>query len=233
MGLFHPLNLLMLGASVVAGLVSAWWLFPIGLLLWLLMVLSVANHPEVRFRWRVGNRAPLARRFQRYFDRISRAQLTVFNSTNAASPSMRRVVQPVRAEVDRLTEQAHSLCVRMTQLENYRLVSQSKLDMQTDQRQIDQALHRADDPLVEREYAESQRALQSRVSDLASVVKQLDRVEAQLMVLANEMDSIVAEVIRLLALPPAGAVEYADRLVERLRLQSTELKTFEREAVGL
>jgi chromosome segregation ATPase len=232
-GLLHPLNLAMLGASVAAALLSAWWLLPVGLVLWAIMVLTVANNPEVKFRWRTRNRAPLARRFQRYFDRIARAQLNVFNSLNATSDRMRRTLQPVQAEVDALTERAHSLSVRMTTLENYRLVSQSKLDARTDQRQIDSALHHANDPLVEREYAESQQALHNHVSELDAVARQLDRVEAQLLSLANEMDTVVTEVIRLQTLQVGDAARYVPRLVDRLRAQRQALETFEREAMAL
>ena len=35
--LIHPLNILMAGLAVFAGLVSAWWLFPIGAIFWLVM----------------------------------------------------------------------------------------------------------------------------------------------------------------------------------------------------
>jgi hypothetical protein len=230
-GLLYPLNLAMLGVSIAAALIAAWWLLPLGLLLWAIMVFAVANHPEVKFRWRTRNRAPLARRFQRYFDRIARAQLNVFNSLNAAPDRMQRALQPVQKEVDELTEYAHSLSVRMTTLENYRLVSQSKLDAGMDQRQIDSALKDVDDPLVEREYAESQQALHNHVSELDAVSRQLDRVEAQLLSLANEMDTIVTELIRLQTLDPRDAARHMPRLIERLRAERQELETFEQEAI--
>jgi hypothetical protein len=231
--LTHPLNILMLGASVAAGMLAAWWLFPVGLVLWVVLLLVIANEPEVQFRWRTGGRAPLARRFQRYFDRIARAQLSAFNSLNAASGPKRRVLAPVQREIDALTEQAHSLCVRMTTLENYRLVKQSSLDPQSDQRQIRAALGRADDPLVEREYAESQRALESRARELASITRQLDRVEAQLLSLANEMDTMLTELMRLQTLNPEDGAHYVPQLVDRLQAQSAELDRFAREAADL
>lgn len=231
--LVHPLNVFMLGASLVAGMLAAWWLLPVGLVLWAVTLIVIANEPEVQFRWRTGGRAPLARRFQRYFDRVARAQLSAFNSLNAASGPKRRVLQPVQREIDALTEKAHSLCVRMTTLENYRLVTQASLDPQTDQRQIHAALHRADDPMVEREYAESQRALASRAREIESITRQLDRVEAQLLSLANEMDTMLTELMRLQTLSPEDGAHHVPRLVGRLQAQSAELDRFEREAFGL
>jgi hypothetical protein len=231
--LTHPLNVITLVTSLTAGMLAAWWLLPVGLVLWATMMMLIANEPEVKFRWRTGGRAPLARRFQRYFDRIARAQLSAFNSLNAASGPKRRVLAPVQREIDALTEQAHSLCVRMTTLENHRLVTQASLDPQTDQRQIQAALGRADDPLVEREYAESQRALESRAQELESITRQLDRVEAQLLSLANEMDTMLTELMRLQTLNPEDGARYVPRLVERLQAQSVELSRFEREAIEL
>jgi hypothetical protein len=43
--LFHPLNLTTLAVAVAAGLCAAWWLFPLGLLVWLIMVVGVARDP--------------------------------------------------------------------------------------------------------------------------------------------------------------------------------------------
>jgi chromosome segregation ATPase len=196
-------------------------------------VLTVARSPEVQFRWQMGSREPLARRFQRYFDRISRLQLSVFNNLNAAPGDVRRTLQPVQAEVDALTEQAHTLCVRMTTLENYRLVSKSRLDTQTDQRRIDTALHHTDDPLVADDYADSQRALDSLRTQLETVTNQLDRVEAQLLSLVNEMDTIVTELVRLQTLEPADAAHYVPGLVQQLQAQAAELRVFQREAMAI
>ena len=39
--LLHPLNLVMLGLVTLAGLISAWWLFPLGLGLWMVMIHTI------------------------------------------------------------------------------------------------------------------------------------------------------------------------------------------------
>jgi hypothetical protein len=36
----HPLNILMLVLAILAGIFAAWWLAPLGLLLWLIMVFN-------------------------------------------------------------------------------------------------------------------------------------------------------------------------------------------------
>ena len=83
--LAHPLNLAVLGLSLLAGLLAAWWLFPLGLVVWGAMVATVSRDARVQFSHRLQSREPLARRFQGYFDRVQRAQLRIFNSLSAAS----------------------------------------------------------------------------------------------------------------------------------------------------
>jgi SMC interacting uncharacterized protein involved in chromosome segregation len=223
----------MLGLSMFAGLISAWWMFPVGLLFWLVMVIAVWRDPSLQISHQMQRRAPVAPRFQRYVDRLERSQVGVFNSLASAPPRTRRVLQPIQAEIDALTGQAYALCRRMTMLENYRLVSQSQVDLEADLRQIDGKIEETVDQLAKREYEESRRSLQDRLAKLETVSTQVDRVEAQLLSLANEMDSIVTEVIRLQAIGPGDASRHVPQLVTRLREQSTQLKNFEREAVDV
>jgi flagellar biosynthesis chaperone FliJ len=230
-GLFHPLNLAMLGLAALAGLVAAWWLFPLGLLLWLAMVLAVSRDPSLRLNYEMRSREPIAQRFQQTFDRIERARLSVFNSLASAPSRTRKALQPVQDELQALTEQAHSLCRRMTALENYRLVSDSTTNLQADLQQFGEAIDQAGDPLVKREYEDSRRALLERMAKLKLVASDLDRVEAQLLGLANEMDAVVAEMIRLQAAGPSGAERGVAPLVKRLQEQSAQLAKTEQEAV--
>ena len=230
-GLFHPLNLAMLGLAAFAALVAAWWLFPLGLLLWLVMVVAVSHDPSLRISHEMHSREPIAQRFQRYFDRIERAQVSVFNSLASAPGRTRRALQPVQDEMEALTNQAYRLCRRMTALENYRLVSESTSNLQADLNQIDKAIDRAGDPLVKQQYEDSRRTLLERIAKQKLVASDLDRVEAQLLGLANEMDGVLTEVIRLQAAGPADAERGVPALVTTLREQVSQLERSEQEAV--
>jgi chromosome segregation ATPase len=176
-------------------------------------------------------RGPLAQRFQRYFDRIERAQLGVFNTLSSAPARTRRVLQPVQAELDLLTDQAYALGQRMTTLENYRMVTQSESDLEQDLQQLEANIAEAEDELVKREYAESRRSLRDRLEKLKAVSTQLERVEAQLLSLSNDLDAAVTEIIRLQAMGPEAAKPLAKDLAERIRRQRMQLKEFESEAV--
>ncbi len=76
-----------MGLSVFAGLVSAWWLFPAGLLIWLIMVVTITRDPALRINHEMQSRTPLAQRFQVYFNRVERAQIGVFNSLSSTIPA--------------------------------------------------------------------------------------------------------------------------------------------------
>jgi hypothetical protein len=230
-GLIHPINLLMLGLSVFAGLVSAWWLFPVGLVFWLVMVINVANDPSLRMSHRMQRREPLAQRFQKRFGRLERFQVSIFNSLASAPPDVRRVLQPVQDETERVVDEAYALCRRMTGLENYRLVTQSQADLEAELNELNDIIDRTDDLVTRQEYEDSCQALQGRIKELGVVSTQLDRVEAQLVGLANEMEGIITEVVRLQAMGPDEAERHVDSLVQKLREETAELERFEREAV--
>ena len=228
--LFHPLNIAMAGLAVFAGLVAAWWLFPIGLLVWLVMIITVSRDRALRFNHQMQQRTPLAQRFQRYFDRIERAQVSIFNTLSAAPVRTQRTLQPIQEEVDTLTSEAYELCQRMTSLENYRMVSQSQPDLTSDLAHINELIERTDDPQVLQDYEESRQALSERLAKLEEVSVQLERVEAQLMSLANEMDGVVTEVVRLQAAGPERAAVQVPAIAERLQQETAQLRAFEQQA---
>ena len=73
--------------------------------------------------------------------------------------------------------------------------------------------------------------MQGRLAKLDAVSKYLDRIEAQLMSLTNEMDGIVTEVIRLQAVGPEDASRFVPALVKKIHRESEQLRKFEKEAM--
>jgi chromosome segregation ATPase len=133
--------------------------------------------------------------------------------------------------MDRLIDEAYALCRRMTTLENYRIVRQSQADIEAELQDLNSIIERTEDERTRQEYEESRRALQRRAAKLKTVSTQLDRVEAQLVSLSNEMEGLMTEVIRLQAAGAEGADQRVLALVEVLREQTAQLQQFELEAV--
>ncbi len=229
--LSHPVNLATLVVAIGAGLISAWWLFPGGLVVWAVMVWNIARDPTLRLVHTMDNRAPLAQRFQRHFDRIERQQVGLFNSLDSSPAGMRRNLEPLTNELEKIVDQVYALCRRMTTLENYRLVSNSNGDLESDLRMILKAIETAPTPLVRQEYEESRRTLEERLNQQKSMMALLDRVEAQLFNLNNEINGVVTAAHQLQTFSPKEAAGHVPGLVQKLKQESLELDGFEREAL--
>jgi chromosome segregation ATPase len=227
--LINPLNLAMLALAVAAGLCSAWWLLPLGLLLWGVMILTIARDPSLMISSTMDSRAPLAARFQAPFDRIERSQVSLFNSLASADPRIRNAFHQVQAETDSLVNQAYLLCQRMSALENYRLVTQAGSNLDDELKRLQGQVAGATDAVVKREYEQSLASLQDRVSKLHTTETQLDRVEAQLSSLASQMDAALTEVVRIQSLGPDVAASHAAALAQTLHKQTEELVAFQKE----
>src|SRR5258706_5956380 len=227
--LIHPLNLAMLALAVAAGLCAAWWLLPLGLLLWVVMVLAVARDPSLVISSTMESRAPLAARFPAPFHRIERSQVSLFNAVAAADPRIRNAFRQVQAETDNLVNQAYLLCQRMSALENYRLVTQSSGNLDGELKRLQDQVAAATDAVVKREYEQSLAALPDRVQKLHATSTQLDRVEAQLSSLASQMDAALTEVVRIQSLGADVAAGRAAALAQTLHKQAEDLVAFQKE----
>ncbi len=89
----------MLALVIAAGLCAAWWLLPVGLILWGMMVLSIARQPALRVGHAMESRIPLAPRFQLEWVKLSE------QANRAADPiAQREYAQSVSALEARLAK---------------------------------------------------------------------------------------------------------------------------------
>jgi len=227
----HPANLAMLALATAAGLCAAWWLLPVGLILWGMMVLSIARQPALRVGHAMESRTPLAPRFQSKFDRIERVQVNLYNTSMAADTTIQRALQPVLSQIDALIEQVYRLCQRVSALENYRVVSEAKEDLEVEWVKLSEQANRAADPIAQREYAQSVSALEARLAKHRQVAAYLDRVDAQLTGLAGNLEGLQAEILSFQALGAASLREQRSRLVEAVRQEDRQLEAFAREGM--
>lgn len=227
--LTHPLNTATLALAVAAGLCAAWWLFPIGIVVWLIMVINIVRDPSAKTQQAMEARAPLASNLQPLFDRVERVQLKILRAVEDADNDMKNVLQPIQVVTDALTDRAYKLCRRMTSLENYRLVSQTSSSASADINLINEKIERATDPIVKRELEETRKSMEARAKKMEDVSNQILRVEAQLLSLANAMDTSLTEIMRLQAADPAEAAAAVPDIVQTLKGQMEQLRKFEKE----
>lgn len=232
--LFHGLNPAMFALAVLAGLVAAWWLFPIGLILWMIMVWRIASDRSIRLDYDMQARSgTLSTRFQELYSKVVRSQMRISNSLMSASGRMKTALNPVQGELEILVNRVYALCRQMTGPENFVKVSKMNTDLDGERALIKLALESAGDAMVKREKEEALHAIDDRIKKLKKVDTLLDRVEAQLSSLSTTMDSILADIIRLQALGSAQAEKEAPEIIRQIRVQAQQVDDFAKEAATL
>jgi hypothetical protein len=206
-------------------------MFPLGLLVWGLMYILALREPGLRLSHEMDSRTGIAQRFQARFDRVERVQIAMFNNLASASRENRQSLEPVREEIDRITEQTYQLCKQITALENLRLVDKMKQARQeSDLMELDRKIAEATDPVVRQDYEEARRAMQNRLEKMKEITLFLDRVDAQLASLASTLDNMLTEAIHLQALGSQQVRANVPQLLNMIREQKEQLTIFDAQA---
>jgi hypothetical protein len=229
LALFNPVNLAMLALTVSAGLCSAWWLAPIGLFFWLMMVFVIARDPGLHMTFTRQSRQPLSQRYQIRFDRIERARFSIFNAMSQATPKLRYVVEPVEAALDSLVEHAYQLSLRMSALDNNFAVQQISSNFADDIAKMEKNIAEIADPASRREFESTLQSLRGRQDQLKSIDALLSRFEAQLTGTVSAVDGVVTGVVSLKGRTPQFAGEKVPALLSIIRAEQDELELFDKE----
>ena len=225
--ILNPLNIAMLVISALAGLLAAWWLFPVGILVWLVMVMLVAFNPSLRMYKQMEKRAPLTQRFQPYYNRLENSQVRIYRVITGVKPKVRQKLNPLWHSLDELVDQAYFFCEQLTVLENHRLVSQRGVNINDNIADLDYRIEHEEDENVRKEFEDSRAALQNRYANMLALGKQLDRAEAHLTTLTSELAQTLTETIRIQSLPPDQLQAEVERLRQNLETEKQRLQDFE------
>jgi len=226
--LFNPVNLSMLALIAAAGLCAAWWLAPVGLLVWLAMFAVIYNDPALRLNNTVASRATLPQRLQDPFERVEKAQIALFNALGSSSPEARHTLHPVQSAADRVVDQAYRLGVRLSNLQNHLIVAHAGQDPQTGLDALKQKLSNASDPAVKQELEASIHAQQEQIDSLGAMAGTLDRFVALLTGIAGALENVVTECVRLAALDRKGMRASLPEVLNSIRGQTRLLQEFEK-----
>lgn len=223
MAIGHPLNVVMFFASILAGLLADWRLIPIGLALWLVMVISVALNPSDKLNSSVEKRSYLSQRFQPLMSRIQRSQVNLFNTIEGLPEDTKAFLKPVHQGVDQLAEKALLYCQRLTPLENYRLVSLNSLNYENEKQKLESRLNSSNNQSVRAELNEALNSLNYRKQTFDSANAHLDKAEAVLTSLANELDATLLEVMQLPSLEKPTMKAKIDTILQKLKTEISEV----------
>lgn len=229
LALLNPVNLAMLALTDAANLCSAWWLAPIGFILWLVMVFVIARDPGLQMTFSRQSRQPLAQRYQIRFDRLDRARFSVFNTLSQANPQLRRALEPVELTLDGLVEHAYQLSLRMSALDNNLAVQQISSDFASEIARMEKNIAQTSDPASRREFEATLHSLQTRQAQLQSIRTLLTRFEAQMTGTVSAVDSVVTGVVSLKGRAPQFAAEKIPALLQIIQTEQDELTQFDLE----
>jgi hypothetical protein len=225
--LLNPLNLIMLALIAAAGLCSAWWLAPIGFVLWLIMVVIIARDPSVQITFTRQSRQPLAQRFENRFDKLDRARISIFNALQRANnPQYRRSIEPIQVALDDLVEHAYQLCLQLTALDNNFAIQQISSNFDDDIASLQRSIEKTDNPVERKEYEQTIESLKARQTQLKNTNAVLSRFEAQLTGTNNAIDSVVTGVVSLQGRSPENIQNKIPALLKIIETEQAELNQF-------
>ena len=229
--LFHPTSLSMLALSAAAGLCAAWWMAPIGLVIWLIAFIVAYRDPALRLSNTVAGRTTLAYRFQSKFERVERVQTSLFLALKSAPDKARRLLQPVQESVDDLVEQTYHVCQRFANVDNYITVQKrANKDLEGEIAILELKLAGATDESVRQEYEEALNTLREQADNLKRMNNLLERFETQLTTLTSTLERVQANAIRLQTMDEETIRAEIPDLLNWIEVQKQELKGFERQA---
>jgi hypothetical protein len=228
--LFHPVNLTMFALAVVAGLVSAWWLTPLGIVLWIVMITLVARDPGLRMTFSRVNRQPLAQRFQYRFDKLDRARFTIFNAmAESRSPALEKVVEPLQIALDELVEHAYQLSVQLSALDNNFAIQKMTMNFDGEIANLQDNLQNTKDETTQKDYLDTLQSLQTQQEQLIIVGRLLTRFESQLTGTSSAIDGVVMSVASFKGRDPKLAAEKIPSLVEVIQKEQQKLGSFDKD----
>ncbi len=227
----QPLNIAMLVAALLAGLIAAWWMFPIGLMVWGFMVWGVAAHPVTQLESAQPERPVAVPRFQPNLDRIENSQRQVLNAIGATKNPIRQALTPLQTEVNGLVDKCHAVSQRAIPLETQRQ-ARAKMDnsLESEIATLDQQLAQFTDDGIKKVLEKSRASLQAQLDNRNALTAQLDHVDSQLTGVATALASTATEIARLQKLDGSAAATRIGELTTEVRQPSTALdelvKTF-------
>ena len=224
----RPLALLVLVVAIVAGLVVAIWLLPLGLLAYALIVFLSARDPELLA---LSQRAPRPRlsspTFRAQLDAIERTQQEIGRSAGQADGALERLLLPINDQARELVEQAYTLCDKGQIIERY-LTTTNQRALQDQINGIDQRLATTQDDYTKQQLQETRQALLERQRNARDLETYIGRILAQLQNISASLDNVLAETVRLRTADVVSADTATNQVAQRLSDLKSDMDTFQR-----
>jgi septal ring factor EnvC (AmiA/AmiB activator) len=221
----RPIPLLIFGLALFAGLRVAWWLLPLGLIVYAVLVLLTSRDPNIAYarpRPRITSAS-----FRVRIAAIERAQREIQRSVAQADAPMQRLLTPIANQASELVEDAYELSAKGQVIEQYLA--------RTDIAQLQQRIDEADrtfrvtaDSYIARQLEETINALTQKQRNASELSNYIGRIQAQLQNITANLDNVLAETVRLRTADSLSANSATSQVAQRLSDIQSDMQVFKR-----
>lgn len=224
----RPLPIMVLVAAIAGGLLVFWWLFPLGLFAYGLIVFLGGHDPQLAA---ASQRTPRPRlsspTFRAQLGAIERTQEQIGRSVAEAEGPLAALLARIDAQTADLVEQAYELCERGQVIEGYLArVNQSELQQRI--AATDQQLAATADPYTRQQLEETRAALAEKQRNAGELTTYVGRIQAQLQNIHANLENVLAETVRLRTADALAADSATTQVAQRLADLKSDMDTFQR-----
>lgn len=211
-----PSNLFVLATAIIAGLVIALWLLPVGIVAYIaLIILTIMDRGAAVQPLSPAVRKPQPTAFQPQLDTIAQIQARIAGSVAAVDGPLRSALERVTAQVDTIVQESYTLADKGQTIVSY-LQSTNLHELNVQLSRVEAQVQAATDPELRRQYEETRSAVAERLKNAQALGTYRERISAQLDNITANLDNVLAETVRLRAAPAAGSTTATDSVSSRL-----------------
>ena len=218
----NPINILTIIISITAGLISAWWLFPLGILFWFIMVLSMVNDPAFQIQQVIDRRSRLPNRFEGSYGQIEESQVKLIHFLASVHFQTRKGFQPLQNPVNNLVATTYQVCQQMAPLDDY-VRANAASNPENELENLGRLMAIIEDPTARKGYDHARQSLIDKVNQLKFAKDRLARMETLLKDIQNDMEQILYETGRLRDSKPQDIRQQTISLVDVIHQRMDEL----------
>jgi chromosome segregation ATPase len=224
----RPLAILVLLAAIAGGLLLFWWLLPLGLLAYGLMIYLAGRDPALAALSQRPQRPRLSSpQLRGQIAAIERTQQEIGRSVAQADGPVARLLVRIDDQSRELVEQSYQLCERGQVLEAY-LARVNLADLRQRIAATDRQIAATADAYTLQQLQETRAALAEKQRNAAELTTYNGRILAQLQNIHASLDNVLADTVRLRTADAMAADSATDQVARRLADLKSDMDTFQR-----
>lgn len=224
----RPLAIAVLVFAILGGLLVYWWLLPLGLLAYGLMVALDGRDPAALAASRQAPRPRLSSStFRPQVEAIERAQQEIQRSVAQTPGPVGRLLAGILDETRELVVQSYELSAKGQIIEGY-LARVNLADLQKRINTTDRQIRATSDPYTLQQLQETRAALAEKQRHAADLTTYIGRIQAQLQNIHANLENVLAETVRLRTADAVSADSLTNQVAQRLGDLRADMDSFQR-----